>query len=136
MRQWTKLLAWAVGWVVAGLIPLAIGWSRLPDPAATHWGPNGVPDGNMPLAVVPLLSVLIVGVGLLTTSLFRWEGRPTAEAVAMVGLLGAIGVSLQTSLVILNWDAATWDQAASFDWIHIIAVVVLGALAWYRRSLD
>ncbi len=128
MGQWTKLLAWAGGWIIAGLIPIAIGWSYLPDPTATHWGPDGVPDGNMPLAVVPLLSVLIVGVGLLATSLFRWEGRPTAEAVAMVGLMGAIGVSLQTSLVVLNWDAPTWSEAATFDWFHIVAVVVLGGV--------
>ena len=128
MRQWSKLLAWAGGWVLAGLVPLALGWSRLPDPTATHWGPNGIPDGNMPLAVVPFLTVGIVGAGLLTTSLFRWEGRPTAEAVAMVGLMGAIGLSLNTSLVLLNLDAVAWDQAESFGWLHLGAVLVAGVL--------
>jgi len=80
----------------------------------------------MPLAAVPLLIVGIVAIGLLTTSLFRWEGEPTAEAVAMIGLMGAIGVSLSVSLVVLNWDAVSWEQAEPFTWWHIAVVVVLG----------
>lgn len=126
MSRWGRLLAWAGLMVLAGWIPLAIGWSHLPDPTATHWGISGVPDGRMPLWALPLLVVFIVSIGLLTTSLFRIEGRPTAEAVAMVGLLGGVGLSLTTSLVILNWDAPSWDMAKPFGWQHFIGVLVLG----------
>jgi hypothetical protein len=82
----------------------------------------------MPLALVPWLVVSIVGLGLLTTSLFRFEGRPTAEAVAMVGLMGGVGLALSMSLVSLNWDAASWEQADPFVWWHIVAVVVIGVV--------
>lgn len=126
MSRWAKLLGWSGAMVLLGWIPLAIGWSHLPDPAATHWGADGIPDGRMPVWALPLLVVFIVSVGLLTTSLFRLEGRPTAEAFAMIGLLGGIGLSLTTSLVVLNWDAESWDAAASFDWTHLVAVVVVG----------
>lgn len=126
MSRWGRLLGWAGLWIVLGLIPLAIGWSHMPDPMATHWGVGGLPNGQMPLAAVPLLIVGIVAIGLLTTSLFRWEGEPTAEAVAMIGLMGAIGVSLSVSLVVLNWDAVSWEQAEPFTWWHIAVVVVLG----------
>jgi hypothetical protein len=112
--------------VALGWIPLAVGWMHLPDPAATHWGVSGAPDGRMPLWALPLLVAFIVGIGLVTTSLFRLEGRPTAEAFAMVGLLGGVGLSLTTSLVILNWDATSWETAAPFSWPHLVAVVVAG----------
>lgn len=126
MSRWGRLLGWAGSLILAGWIPLAAGWSHLPDPTATHWGADGVPDGRMPIWALPLLVVFIVSIGLLTTSLFRIEGRPTAEAFAMVGLLGGVGLSLTTSLVILNWDAPSWDLARSFGWAHFIGVVVLG----------
>lgn len=126
MRQWGRLLGWSAVWLILGLIPLAFGWPHLPDPTATHWGASGIPDGNMPLAMVPLIMVFMIGVGLLTSSLFRWEGKPTAEAVAMIGLLGAMGLVLNTSLVALNWDVPSWDQAEPFVWWHIVAVVVAG----------
>jgi hypothetical protein len=114
--------------VVAGWIPLIVGWSHLPDPAATHWGVNGLPDGRLPLWGVVLLPVFMAAVGLLTSSLFRVEGRPSAEAVAMVGLMGGLGLLLMISLVYLNWDAPTWQEAAAFTWPHLV-VTILGAAA-------
>ena len=123
MRGWGRLLGWAGLMVAVGLVPLVIGWSHMPDPVATHWGLDGVPNGNMPLATVPLLVVFIVAIALLTTSLFRIEGRPTAEAFAMVGLLGGLGVVLMTSVVYLNWDVSSWEEAGPFVWWHILGVL-------------
>ncbi len=91
MRGWGRLLSWAGIMVAIGLVPLVIGWSHIPDPVATHWGLDGVPNGNMPLATIPLLVIFMVAIALLTTSLFRIEGRPTAEAFAMVGCWVALG---------------------------------------------
>ncbi len=123
MRGWSRLLGWASLMVAVGLVPLVIVWSHMPDPVATHWGIDGVPNGNIPLATVPLLVVFMVAIALLTTSLFRIEGRPTAEAFAMVGLLGGLGVILMTSVVYLNWDVSSWEEAGPFVWWHILGVL-------------
>jgi hypothetical protein len=117
--------------VAVGLVPLVLGWSHMPDPVATHWGFDGVPNGYMPLMAVPLLMVFMVAVGLLTTSLFRIEGRPTAEAFAMVGLMGGLGVVLMTSLVYLNWDVATWEEAGPFIWWHLLGILAGAAVGGF-----
>ncbi len=126
MRGWGRLLALAGVALVIGLIPLVIGWGHLPDPVASHWGPSGAPDGHLPLAAQPLLMVGLLVLALFTTSLFRVEGEPTAEAFGMVGLLGGLGTALMSLLVYLNWDAPTWDEAGRFEAWHV-AVVILGA---------
>jgi len=131
MRIWGRLLAWAALMSFLGVLPLLVGWSHLPEPVAIHWGIGGAPNNAWPKIATAFLPLGIVAVGLFTTSLFRIEGRPTAEAVAMVGLMGGVGVSLMTSLVYLNWDAITWQQAGAFAWWHLVGVVVVGALgAW------
>ena len=127
-RHWGPLLVWSVLVLVTSLLPLAIGWDRLPDPVATHWGFEGSADASMPLAAVPLIIVALIGVGLLTTSLFRAGGEPTPEAFAMVGLMGGLGTALVGLLVYLNWDAATWDEAGTFNLWHV-GVVLAGAFA-------
>ena len=114
--------------LLIALVPLAVGLGRMPDPVATHWGVDGIPDGNMPLVFVPWLIVGLIGVGLLTTLLFRVEGEPTSEAFAMVGLMGGLGTALIILLVYLNWDAATWDEAEVFNLWHV-GVVLIGAFA-------
>lgn len=126
LRDWGRLLGWAGGMLALGMVPLAIGWGRFPDPVASHWGLSGVPDGNLPFLAVPLVHVGLIGVGLLTTSLFRVEGEPTAEAFAMVGLMGGLGTALNGLLVYLNWGAASWDEAGVFNPWHI-GMVLAGA---------
>lgn len=128
MSRWGRLLGWAGVVILVGWVPLLVGWSHLPDPTATHWGVNGMPDGRMPLWALPLLMIFIVSIGLLTTSLFRFEGRPTAEAFAMVGLMGGLGLALNISIVYLNWDAPTWQDADPFGWLHIVGVLVGAAV--------
>jgi len=128
MRHWGRLLGWSATMLGIGLVPLAVGWGRLPNLVASHWGIDGAPDGRLPLAVVPVILGALIAVGLLTTSLFRVEGEPTPEATAMVGLLGGLGTSLNGLLVYLNWDATTWDEAGVFEAWHIV-VVLGGAFA-------
>ena len=134
MNRWGRLLLWAGAMIVVGLLPLIVAWGQLPDPVATHWGFGGEPNGSMPLALTPLLQIGIVAIGLLTTSLFRVEGEPTAEAFAMVGLMGGLGFVLNISLVQLNWGAETWTDAGGFTMWHLAAVLVgafLGGVAGY-----
>lgn len=126
MRGWGRLLGFAGVMLTIGMIPLVIGWGHLPDPVASHWGPSGAPDGYLPLAAQPLLMVGLLVLALFTTSLFRVEGEPTAEAFGMVGLLGGLGTALMSLLVYLNWDAPTWDQAGRFE-AWQVAVVLFGA---------
>lgn len=79
-------------------------------PGGDHWGVNGIPDAHLPQWALPLLTVFVVGMGLHTTSLFRHEGRSSAEVFAIVGLLGGLGSVLMIRVVYLNWDAPRWEE--------------------------
>ena len=135
MSRWGKFLAWAGLMVLLAGIPLALGWGEMPDPVATHWGATGIPDSHLPKAGLPLLIVGMVAVGLLSTSLFRIEGRPTAEAVAIVGLMGGLGLSLMASVVILNSGAETWDRAANFSLPHLLAALFAASVGGWGGYL-
>ena len=128
MRHWTRLLGWAGALLLVGLIPLAVGWAELPDPVASHWGWTGAPDASMPLRLVPLLMVAMLGVALILSALFRVEGKPTAEAFALVGVLGGIGAALTVHLVSLNRGVTTWTEAGDFV-LWQVGVVLLAASA-------
>ena len=54
-RRWGPLLVWSLVVLVVSLLPLAVGWGRLPDPVATQWGFAGNADASKPHAAVPLL---------------------------------------------------------------------------------
>jgi hypothetical protein len=128
VRPWGWLLGWSAAVLVVSLVPLALGWAPMPDPVATHWGVDGDPNGSMALVAVPWLTVGLIVVGLFTTSMFRVEGIPSAEAFAMVGVMGGLGTALMGLLVHLNWDAAAWDEAGHFDLWHV-GVVLIGVFA-------
>jgi hypothetical protein len=128
LRDWGRLLGWAGVLFLVGLIPLAVGWGELPDPVASHWGWNGEPDASMPLRLVPLLMVAMLGIALILSALFRVEGKPTAEAFALVGVLGGIGAALTGLLVTLNRGVTTWTEAGDFVLWHV-GVVLFAASA-------
>lgn len=131
MRGWGRLLSWAALMLILGLLPIAVGWSSLPDPVATHWGAGGVPDGTTPKAWLWALPVIVVAIGLLTTSFLRRGGGPSAEGVAIVGLMGGIGFWVSTILVVLNSGADSWEESGSFDWWQVVGVLAAGAVfAW------
>lgn len=136
MNGWWRFLAWAGLMLILGLVPVLVGFGigDLPDPVASHWGIDGRPDGHLPLAGLPLVVLGMIGVALLTTSLFRIEGRPTAEAVAVTGLMGGLGLSLMASLVILNAGAPSWEHAETFSAPHVLAALLAataGGIAGY-----
>ncbi|MGA7096879.1 MAG: DUF1648 domain-containing protein [Acidimicrobiia bacterium] len=124
MRKWGPLLVWSATVLFVCLVPLAVGWSHLPDPVAIHWTGTGAPDGSIALSQVPLVSLGLIALALLTTSLFRVEGEPSAEAFAMVGLIGGLTFALNLALVSLNWDASTWEGADSFAWLDIALILI------------
>lgn len=135
MKPWTRLLLWAGLMLGLSFVPLLVGWPNLPDPVAVHWGTGGTPDGAWSKSATLLLPFAVIAIGLFTTSLFRIEGRPTAEAVAMVGLMGGLSVTLMTILVTLNWGVPSWEQAGAFSWWQLVLVIAgagVGALLGYR----
>ncbi|MGB7860529.1 MAG: DUF1648 domain-containing protein [Acidimicrobiia bacterium] len=135
MKPWTRLLLWAGLMLGLSLVPLLVGWPNLPDAVAVHWGIAGTPDGAWSKTATLLLPFLMIAIGLFTTSLFRIDGKPTAEAFAMIGLMGGVSVTLMTILVTLNWGVASWEQAGAFAWWQLALVIAgagVGALLGYR----
>jgi Domain of unknown function (DUF1648) len=127
-RDWARLLVWAAVVLAIGLIPLAVGWSHLPDPVASHWGISGAPNGSMARVFSPAIMIGMVLLGLAVAYLFRVDGGPTAEAYVMVGLFGGIGLAIDLTMVQLNWGVPTWEAARSFTWWHLGLVFVLAFL--------
>lgn len=86
------LLAHAIGWMVA-MLP------ELPDPVATHWGADGLPDGfGNPTSTIGVLVAIVVPftIGMWAIGFFLGSAAATRRlsvffalwfAVAMVGLL-------------------------------------------------
>jgi hypothetical protein len=124
MRHWGRLLAWISLLTILAILPLILASDILPNPMATHWGLDGRPNGSMSQSVVPLLTVGLMLIALLITGVFTRQGRPSAEAVALAGVFGGIAISLNVSVVILNAGASSWEDAADFDWWHILMVLV------------
>lgn len=136
MKGFGRLLAWALLMVVLGVVPFAIGWSGMPDPVAIHWGADGQASGAAPVGLAWLLPLIIVGIGLLTSSFLRVGGKPSAEAVAVIGAMGGVGIWISTSVVVLNFGAETWEDAGAFDLWQVLAVMVSGAVfGWLGWSL-
>lgn len=122
-RGWGRVLGFAGVLALVGLVPVVFGWERLPDPFASHWGRGAQPDNSMPLWALPLLPVGVVGLGLFMSAMFRVKGRPSAEAMGLLGLLGALGVAASFSTVSLNLDATVWDEAGRMSPGHILLVL-------------
>ena len=127
MTVHARLRVWAVTLLLIGLIPLALGWSQLPEEVAIHWGWSGEPDGSMALALVPLLMVALLGVGWLIGVLFRVDGEPTAEAFVVLGLMGGLATALTGLIVGLNRGVGSWEDAGRFEPWHV-GVVLVGML--------
>lgn len=119
------LAAAAVWCLAAALIPWAVvrAWgSSLPDPVATHWGPNGRPDGFAELTTVwvfPLiftcaLAAFLLGLGAALRQL-RALVPVTAGMATFVGSMTGFSIASQ---------AGQLAQESSSDWS-----VVMGLLA-------
>ena len=128
MRGWGRILLWGLILAVVGLIPLLLGWDRFPDPMAVHWGADGQPDGAMPRNFVWLVPFVLTGVGLVLGVLFRVDGQPSAEGVALIGFFGGMGIWTSASLAMLNLDAGVWQAAGTFDLWQVLGMVVTGGV--------
>lgn len=126
MRSWSRILVWTGVLAGLSLAPVAVGWSALPDPVATHWGPEGLPDGSTPRIWIWAVPIFVVLVGLGLAVLLRRDGRPSAESMALVGFLGGIGIWTSTSIVVLNHGAETWTEAGSMGLWQIVVMIVGG----------
>ena len=103
-------------------IPLAF-WGRLPDPAATHFGPGGAPDGNLSKIVWILGTVFFLWMTWVIYLVTRSKAPLTWRAPAVFGAIGALIVA-QLSIVWANLDVTTWRDARPVD-----VPLVLGAFA-------
>lgn len=126
---WGKVVGLAAVMVIVAMVPIVIGWGSIPDPFASHWGPNGQPDASLPKWALPLLPVGLVVLGGLVAVLFRVNKRPSAEGVALLTFLGVMGVVATMSTVALNSGAESWQAADPMRWTHITAVIVLPLVA-------
>ena len=99
--RWYLVLAVAWSAVVLSLpwIVVATMGERLPDPVASHWGADGVPDGFTPLAtawvwpaVIGLLLVaLLLGLGMAMRQLRSIDAPRARHVDAVGGASGALG---------------------------------------------
>lgn len=121
--------------VALAVMPIAIGWSQLPDPVATHWGLDGQPDGATSKSWVWLLPLALVFLGLLISLLMRRDGKPSAESCGLVGLLGGIAIWTSTSIVLLNRGVSDWEEAGAFDLWQVLGLVVIAGLTGWLGYL-
>jgi uncharacterized membrane protein len=120
----------ALGVLVAATAPFAYR-GRLPDPVATHWGVDGLPDGSLPLVVDHLLLTLIV---LVVAFLPLWSAERVDHVIART--LVATSSALSALFAMLRWwtleanaDAPVWTEAAPMTLRGSAAVVLASALA-------
>ena len=113
-----------VALLLAAVAPAFIGIGNVPDPVASHWGPNGQPDSSMGAWTLFALPFALMVLGVLLALLFRSDGKPTAEATAISGLVGGVAISISVTSVLLNWNAEDWTEAGSFGWWHLVTVMV------------
>ncbi len=126
--------AWAV--LVAAVlvaVPLAFA-GRLPDPAATHWGPSGAPDGSAPtvfLAVFPLVLWAVLAASCLAFGRRRLVTRRAGRVGIVAGLAwgGVFAVGLQAVSIAANLDRSRWQDAAPITWQAILVIAVAFACA-------
>jgi len=116
--------------LVAAAAPFAYR-GRLPDPVATHWGVDGLPDGSLPLAVDHVMLTILV---ILVAVLPLWSAERVDHVIARTLVAGANALSALFAL--LRWwtlqanaDASVWTEADPMTLRGGAAVVLLSALA-------
>lgn len=123
------LLPWAI---------VAVLGDRLPDPVASHWGADGVPDGFTPrttswvwpLVLGGLLAVFLLGLGAAMRQL-RPLASVTIGMVTFIGVLGAGSIAAQA-------DGLASDARVDLALVvSIVSGVGVGAgAAWLLRKLS
>ncbi|TMR89799.1 DUF1648 domain-containing protein [Nonomuraea basaltis] len=120
----------AAVWGLAGiavqvLLPLAAR-DRLPGPLATHWGPDGRPDGTMAFGPYLAMEVLVWAVPWLVCLAVR--GRAPARRQgrmiwwgALFGL-GVFALGMNVTTLLANLDAPGWTETRLPGWQALIVV--------------
>jgi hypothetical protein len=124
--------------VLAGLaVPAVALASRLPNPIAIHWGLSAKPNGHAPWwAETALLSLLWC---VAWVSLLRGGTRRANWAVANLYGIGGLALGVQTAILSVNLDRASWrDAPLSAGWIvaSFGAAVAAGAIGWALAGPD
>lgn len=138
--RWYLVLAVAWSAVVLSLpwIVVATMGERLPDPVASHWGADGVPDGFTPLAtawVWPaaiglLLVALLLGLGMA----MRQLRSMVAFSLGLATFLGVLGAGTLVAQVDGAASEASVDAALAWSMAAGVAVGVAAALLVRRLS--
>lgn len=123
MKSFSRLIAWALFWLVLALVVIWIARPNLPDTIAIHWNGAGVADGSASVAwlfAAPLLTALV---GAVIAVPFRIGGEPTMESFALVGMTGALGLSAVTMTATANWGISDWRDASELTiWSFVLLV--------------
>ena len=110
-------------------LPLAVFFSRYPDPIAVHWGFSGPPNGDMPLPAY----VALLAAGMLLTWVALGAGArqsmPSAPLTSVTYFIMGILAAVNAQIVVANLDAASWGQATSMSVVAIVVVIVAALLA-------
>ncbi|MFG1701681.1 hypothetical protein ACFLIM_00685 [Nonomuraea sp. M3C6] len=115
------------------LLPLALR-DRLPDPEATHWGPDGVANGSMPFTASVVVGVLLWVVPWLAGLAFAVPGRALDRRLGRTYWCGALAftsvfaLGIRLTTLLANLDAPDWTHARLSGW-HVIALVLAAAAA-------
>jgi hypothetical protein len=114
-------------------IAAAVAWSwrpELPDPVASHWGVDGVPDGFSSLggllaAILGLGAVIVLAFGSITWALGQ------AAATRRIGAAATVWVALFIAIVVvgtLSVQRGLDDARAAGDVSGVLLVAVVGSL--------
>jgi Protein of unknown function (DUF1648) len=130
LKTWLSSMA-GLG-ILATVAPLLWAWPHLPDPLATHFGPSGAANGSMSRAA---LLAFQAGQVLLIT-LLAWPRRrilpaaavPAPARIALLGYFSATAIALVLVTLQLNWERATWQDAARFQPVLLLALLGVPAL--------
>jgi hypothetical protein len=134
-----ELLLPALAVLIAAASPFAYR-GRLPDPVATHWGVDGLPDGSLPLVVDHvLLTLLVVLVAVLPLwSAERVDHVIARTLVATANALSALFATLRWWTLEANADAPVWSEAAPMTLrggaAVVLASVLAGGFGWWAAK--
>ena len=111
--------------------------ARLPDPIASHWGMNGMPDASAPL-VVDALVMLVATALVAMVPLLAAGGADRRDARVLVAVgqgIAAFFLLLRHRTLTLNVDAAVWSDAGALTLADLGVLVLLvlpaAALGWW-----
>lgn len=124
VRGWFWLCAGVC--LVGALLPLGLGWGRLPEPIASHWGASGAPDGSMSKASAALLfAALVLLPAILAAPRRARATRALASRLALVTFSGGLTTIISASTVWLNWEVSEWRQAGHMSVTQVLGFVAL-----------